>query len=224
MNVFDIKKVTRSDGEIEYSHPSYGMIQVMRTTGCERGLFGQTLPSQSTMNINVSNASVKQDLGKNWYHEHRTIISVEMSAIQYAEMISSPNTQGVPCTIRHTESLGSIEYSPLETEVAYTESALEGSISSLKNRAQKMEAEIQQILKGQLKKADKEELSTKIMKLCQDIVSNIPFYERQMQKSVNRMKAEAKTDIDAMLLHAVTEAGYEAIQTGDRVLRIGSDK
>ncbi|MFM9815939.1 hypothetical protein ACKI16_46630, partial [Streptomyces scabiei] len=85
-------------------------------TNRKEQLFGSNTNSNSIISIKISNAEVRQDLGRNWYYDTNVITEINMTTIQYAEMISSPNTSGVPCTIKRTEKLGLIKYKPIDTE------------------------------------------------------------------------------------------------------------
>ena len=89
------------DGGFQYSHPCFGMIRISRQSGGDgRKLFGSEIETNNTIAITISEANVTQDLGRNWYYDHTILTEISMSPVQYAELISNPNTQGSPCTIK----------------------------------------------------------------------------------------------------------------------------
>ena len=96
------------DEEVE-AHPCYGMISVHRQTGGHTKLFGSPLDSHpSTIAITIREAERHHNLSSDWFFARKPIIEIDLSPMQYAEMITTPNVgSGVPCTIRyrHTEGL-----------------------------------------------------------------------------------------------------------------------
>ena len=78
-------------------HESYGLVGVSRISGSDRNLFGSSIRHKNTMMLRVKRANKERHLNRDWYHANETIVEVEMSPVQYAEMISSPNVgEGIP--------------------------------------------------------------------------------------------------------------------------------
>ena len=112
-----IKPASHGDG-LTYSHESYGMISISRQTGGrELPLFGSEIGSNNTMSIKIEKADVTQNLGTNWYYGHELVCEVLMSPVQYAEMISNPNTPGIPCTIKYSQQHGQIKYRGIDITI-----------------------------------------------------------------------------------------------------------
>lgn len=224
----DIKKTTKDEsdplGGSEYSHPSYGMISVSRATGGSGSLFGSEIKNSNFMQIEISEASVRQDLGRNWYHSTNSIVEVNMSPVQYAELITCPNTSGVPCTITRRHDTGSINYKPIDTVTQHVESVVEEKLSSLKGDCKDVFEKVTEILSQKtIKKADKEEIESLVRRLVADINSNIPFYEESVKESIDKAKVEAKAEIECYVQHAINKAGIKAINDGGFKVLIGDD-
>ena len=209
-----------SDGGLKYTHPSYGMIGVFRYQGGKGEFFGSDLKHDGGIRIEISQAGVTQDLGRNWYYDNETIVEVNMSAIQYAEMISSPNTQGVPCTIKYDKEHGHIQYAPPMSKEMYVESKIKEKSHEAQESARNLAKQVEELLKGKITAADRDEVIKLVRSLSSSLNSTLPFYLESLEKEVDRVKMEAKADVQAMLLHEVTKVGYESIQVGDKVFKL----
>ena len=211
----EVKKEVEDNGDVSYKHPSYGMIRVSRQSGGDgEPLFGSEVGSSSRMSISISEGVVTQHLGRNWYQDRKTITEVVMSPIQYAEMITNPNTQGMPCTIKYTRELGPIKYNSINTQTQYVESKIEEKVTNLKKETSTIQRDVKEILsqKGTLKKADKDSIQRLVRKLTDSVTDALPYYEECLKESIDRMKAEARTEIDGYLTHAITQTGLKALQ------------
>lgn len=207
---------------ITHEHPCFGMIHVSRRYGRTEDLFGCEVAHENVMCIGISSAQVTQDLGKNWYYAKDTIAEVEMSGVQYAEMISNPNTQGVPCTIRYRADKGYIRSKGIDTVTQHAESETEKRVEELKQKARTTVTEIDELLnkKGALKKEDKEKIKSLVSFFSRELVSNIPFYEDQVKKSIGKAKIEAMTDIEQRMAHIVSRTGLEVLRNPEVVNKL----
>ena len=214
-----IKSVAgRSGGqqEVSHTHPSFGLISVTRATHRSKvELFGAEIEHGSTINIEVRQAEVGQSLGRNWYHARETISSVEMSSIQYAEMISNPNSgSGVPCTIRKTQTADRIVSRHIDSTTTYVQSAIERKVSDLQRKAKTIVADVTEILgKKSILKSDREAIKNLIGRLSQEMSSNLPYYEECALESIDKAKLEAKAEIEGYVSHAISRAGIKSLNS-----------
>lgn len=203
------------DDDYKYSHPSYGMISVSRYTGGGGDpMFGSEVESNGGIRIAIHEANVEQSLGRNWYHSNKLITEIRMTPVQYAEMISNPNTQGVPCTVAFTQDLGHIEYKGINTVTEHVESKIDSKVTELKSRISTIDKQVSDILtqKGTLKKADKDQIRSLVSKMVVDLCSNMEFYEKSLKESIDRTKMEAKTEIESYLTNAIARIGAKALE------------
>ena len=210
-----VEEASRHDGDSVYIHPSYGMIGVSRRSGNSGvPLFGAKTPSDASIVIKISEGEETQTLGKNWYSSRKTLTSVEMTPVQYAELITNPNCSGVPCTIKYTSDKGHIKYRPHATEVEYLEVKINEELNNLKTNLAKKKTRVKEILsqKGALKKADKDELMALMNNIDVDMQSNIPFYKQCMAESVERMVVEAKCDVESMTMNVQNRLGKALLE------------
>jgi hypothetical protein len=215
-------------GSLVYTHPSYGMVSISRGTCSGEGehLFGAKHPSSSVISLTISKASNTQNLGSNWYYDYETVTKVQMTPVQYAELISNPNTQGVPCTIRYNDSEGHIKYRPHPTELDYIETKIKSGLDELDSKLETKKSRAKEILsrKGSLKKVDKEELLKILINMDSEIQSNIPFYKEQMKKSLDKMVMEANSDIESLVSSVQTKLGKAVLDKPETLRLLLSDK
>lgn len=209
-----VREADRREGDSVYSHPSYGMIKVVRGTGRGMQLFGAKTPSDAVISITISEAQETQTLGQNWYYAYKDLTKVELTPVQYAELITNPNTEGVPCTIKYTHDKGTIKYKPHATEIEYLEVKIQTELDELKVNLSKKKSRVKEILsqKGALKKADKDELMSLMINIDTDMQSNIPFYKKCMEESVERMVVEAKCDVESMTMNVQNRLGKHLLE------------
>lgn len=212
--------------DVKYSHPSYGMARLSRLSGNFSELFGSEVDNSSAMCLTIGNASLTQDLGDNWYFKENTIVEAYLSPIQYSELISNPNTEGVPCTLRYVKGVGHIIYKPHATQVDYSLQKVKDLADGLQNNIKKSKERATEILsqKGGLKKADKEELMKLISSMDRKLSDGIPFYTKQVKDNAERMVAEAKTDAEALVTNIHNKIGSKILERPDIIQLLVEDK
>ena len=210
-----------NDGAIEHSHPSFGMINVVRSQGGKKRMFGTETECHSTIRISIGEATVTQKLGRNWYYCNNSLVEVEMSPIQYAEMISNPNTCGQPCTITRTREKGNIVHRGIDTVTEFAEKQVDASLQNTKRINDSVIGEIKQIFeKKSIGKGDRQEVINLVNTLVKSISSDLPFYEKSVKEGIERTKAEAHAEIENFIAHVVTRAGLDSIQNGVDLLQL----
>jgi hypothetical protein len=81
--------------------PHMAMVSLHRITG-QKNLFGVDWPQGHFIRLEVHEGSVERDLSTDWYHEGRIVLSLDMSEVQFARLITSLNVGGgVPATFAY---------------------------------------------------------------------------------------------------------------------------
>jgi len=90
-----------SETEQKILHPSFGMISISRGSSSESmNLFGSSIRQRSFIQIEIHKASLRRNLHNDFiFPEGIPIISIYLSPSQFADAITSLNTEGTPCTI-----------------------------------------------------------------------------------------------------------------------------
>jgi hypothetical protein len=200
------------------THPSYGMLGFYRTQGGgKRRLFGSAIRDHhSTIHMRLSRGEVQHGLSRDWYYgESQSIIEVELSAHQFAELLTSMNVgSGVPCTIRRVDGKR-IEDPPFrEVEAEQISIAFQKNLEEKTAGFIKHLREIQQKLMapGPMKATEKKELASVLASIQQEFQSNIPFAVTSYEEAADRIKSSAKAEVDAFLTQVIQKAGLKTLQ------------
>lgn len=200
-----------------YSHPSYGQAHFSRVSG-ERGkLYGSKTDSSNTIELTISTSKCRQDLGRYWYYDEDQIVQVIFTQTQFAELLTNMNASGVPCTISYREALGSIEFAEMPRELEYIKEEIQRKKDTQKDELAALQKEANELLTkaGTLTKADKERL-IRINQLIVNLSSSsLPFYAKSAEEIIENATQEAKAEIEAFNLHAVTTLGLKALKDID---------
>lgn len=208
--------MTKRDDEIVEKHPSYATILIHRTHGGgRRRLFGSPITDhQHTIRISISAAERIHNLGYDRYHgEIRPITQVEMSAAQFAEMITTTNGGGVPCTLRIREGVR-VEDPPddvkVEADLVREKFAadVKAAMAELRPAVEAVEAILE---KKSLTNADRKAAHAALGQFTRLISSTAPFMLDQFEEATQRITTTAKTEVDAFMTSVIVAAGLQAL-------------
>ena len=211
--------VTPKDDKFEREHPSYGLIRISRVTGGPgaKSLFGSPLAHHyGTIRLSIGSAKWIHDLHHDRYHgdfrgEH---IEIEMSAAQFADMITSLNMgSGTPCTIRDLMGVTVPPPPDHATEAEHIRDNFEGSLDKYKATARKYRGKIEE-LTSKLSTKARDEVRVAIDVIEDQLAANVPFVVKQFQEATTRITSAAKAEVDAFVTGVVRAAGLEAIAGG----------
>jgi len=204
--------------EKEEKHESYATMGFSRVQCSENmQLFGSDLGHATLIKMEVSHASKKRGLNRNWYHAKDKIIELYMSQNQFSEMITSLNIgDGIPVTLQMTERDGRISQPKTESISRLHETEFKDQMKAVGDSARHMMDNTKKLFAGTgvLKKADRESIIKSIERVVQEIESNMPYVENCFKKSMDDVVTDAKATIEAFYQSRVTDAGLKALQNG----------
>lgn len=208
----------RDDEDVE-EHPSFGVIGFSRVTHSlgRNLLFGSHLDCHhETIVMRVKMAERSHHLSHDWIHGHRELIEVEMSPMQFAQLLTTINFgDGVPCTIRFLTGKGRIDPVPEEhlpeqvkiLEGVKTEAHdLVGSMDDRRKRLQEL------LSKKSINKGDREEIATLSEGLFRWFEDCIPFAVESFEESVEKVVTAAKAQVEEFTLATLVKAGMEKLR------------
>lgn len=194
-------------------HKSYGMIDISRTQGKDRILFGSSIKHHNTIRIRISPGELKRHLNTDWYHAIGIpYIEVELSQTQFAEAITNMNTGGTPCTIKQVggEYVGECDY---ENKKEIIENEFLGHINKLYEKMDRLTENAEKILKGSKapRKGEKQDILNAISNLKMEVNSNLPFIEKMFKEQMEKTIHEAKGEIEAYWMKKIHDLGLEGL-------------
>lgn len=201
----------------ETQHPSFGQISLHRITG-HRTLYGVDFPQGHFMELKISKSSHHRSVSNDWYCENEMIIAVAMSETQWAQLLCSPNTTGVPCTLADTnfpgEGYRSIK--PVEHDTGaqgdlhkneFKETAKD-AIQAVKEARQKVEV---MLSKPSVGKTELRSVFELLRKAEQEAVANLPFVIEQAGEAIEKAKMSAMGEVAAYIGVRLQQLGSEAL-------------
>jgi hypothetical protein len=207
------------DDEFEREHPSYGNVTISRISGGTGAirLFGSPLATHyGTIRLTIGGATWRHGLHHDSYYgsvrgEH---VEIEMSAAQFADMITSLNIGGgTPCTIRHLAGVQIPNPPDYATEAEHIRDNFEGSLDKYKAKARTYRKRIEELTSKLATKA-REEIRIALDVIEDQLSSNVPFVVKQFQEATTRITSAAKAEVDAFVTGVVRAAGLDAIAKG----------
>jgi hypothetical protein len=200
------------------THESYGIISISRVSSQPPvNLFGSSIRHGHYITLKISTARKRRDFQKDRYNSVERLIEVDLSATQFANVITSFNVgDGVPCTLNyvkgdkgyHREKCPEINFKQQATK------ELKEEMADLGKRLDNLKKDSVEILngKGAIKVADRKKLLEDLRMIDQEIRSNIPYVHECFNESVETTITEAKGEIDATFQTIRERLGDSAIK------------
>lgn len=208
-------------GEKVEEHPAFGQIGIYHSFhgGGGRGdvLYGSNLPAHDrsvTIRLLTSERRTAS-WGNVRYHGHRTLAEVSMSAAQFAEFITTPNTgSGTPCTIRYINgaAVPEIDAESMKSEVVSITENFRRSQEQVNADLTALISSLIPALKGKLKAAERDDLIKTAERALREQVANQPFALHCFTESAEGVAASAKAEVDAFFTHAIHQLGLKALK------------
>jgi hypothetical protein len=210
--------------------PAFGQIDVHRISG-SINLFGVDYPQDHFIRLSVHTAHLNRNAGTDRVLSDTQLISIDMSEVQWARLIASPNTSGVSCTLSR--------YFDPETGDFLTPKLPDRHVADaqtfkdeVKDRAKKAmvdveaaRARIAELLSGgPLRKGDLQEVLELLESGNRQFVANLPYIVERAGETIDEATENAKTEVGAFVDFAMLKLGERVL--GDKVrdaLAAGAD-
>lgn len=196
-------------------HESFGIAGFSRSTtgGDGVSLFGSSIKHGNTITFIVRHAEVTRNLEQDWYNSssRQPIIEIEMSQSQFAEMITSMNMgEGIPVTIRKVDGKR-MEACPHESKVQQHSNEFKQRMKEFSERLNKYGKELYSLIEKRI--PQKEQIIAKniVDQIVQEVESNIPFYEKQFVRQMEKTQTEAKAEVEAFVTRKIHSAGLSSL-------------
>lgn len=209
----NIEEEKKSNDDVYFEHPSFGMIGFSRVSGGDGTLFGSSIKHNDKIMMQIKHAKQHRTLHHDYYHGKGTIIEIEMSYSQFAECITSLNTgSGVPCTLRFTEQAGNI---PM---IANPEMKRDQIVKEFQDTIAKAMEQTQAQIKAIQDTLDtgktfgvktRKEIIKNLEMVQNNIGTNLDFCMKQFNEQMDKTIVEAKGEIETFCqnkLNAIAQA------------------
>lgn len=195
------------------NHPSYGMISVSKVNSNGTVLFGSRIKHEHYIKLEIYTAEKQKNEYSEYYFPRDLLISIDLSSVQFANLLVESNTVGVPCTLDFVVDQGRIDreedLKPIKKEL---EEDVKINIEKLKEKTRKLSKIIQHDFKGQIKKAKKEEIRDLVIQIENGINSNLDFLFSQHIKKLESVGSEIISEAEARISSMVQSTGIKTLR------------
>lgn len=216
------------DQEEIIEHESFGMIKINRRQG-EEPLFGVDYNTGHSISIEIGTGQLRRSKYRDHFCEREIIAKVLMSEVQFSRLITSPNTNGVPCTIKYacTENFKKMEDPP---EHAVTEEKMHEDVKGVARRVSAnmdhLRKRLEELATGKAPtKAELKDLAHLAQQTQQAVESDMPYLTARQAEKVDQMVHASKAEIEAHIHHQLAELGKaalgEQIKKGGVTIKLG---
>jgi hypothetical protein len=197
-----------------YEHPSFGMLRFSRINGRSGYLFGSEIQADNYVQLELSNGEMKRDLTDDNFYAKKNLFRVKMSPNQFAELITTLNYgSGVPCTIEYIGNDIIEQCDTIKSRKTQTQEQFKQRLADFMVEMNHQYSDVQKIISsGNISKKNEKKLTCFYEKVQQEIKSNIPFFLRCFQESMDKVVLDAKTEIDAAIKHKIVSAGIKTLE------------
>lgn len=200
------------------THPGFAVVRASRVSG-HMDLFGSHVNHQHFISLEISPATMDRN-GYNQFIHGSAIpyIRVSMTEAQWASMIGSMNHgSGVPCTLDHiadhaVKHRRDVPLLPPQEDPA-TRINQQAEEMLARQEATTAEAANELLaLMAKLPKKTQEEARRALGRITSYAKENRDFQRKCLRETGENLVAEAKTEIEATLTHALHGLGLKSVQ------------
>lgn len=204
-------------------HPSFAMISASRVSG-RSDLFGVDYPQEHYVTLTISRGKLERSLGHDWFYQGEPQIEVAMSEVQWARMLSSMNTTGVPCTLTRERVDGKLVGVPRPPPHMADAEKMKDDVREQGDKIAAAFTEAQKIIDEMLaggppKKGDLQRAKAELRAASAMLTSALPFYVDQAKEAVQKSVEHGKGEVSAFVAHTLQELGREVL--GEKVRQGG---
>ena len=207
-------------------HESFCMVQFSRCSCTPpKNLYGSNIKHSSLIRLQIKPSYKERDLNDTWYYtKGDTIIDIDFSEMQFAQLISSLNMgSGIPGTMVYLNG-NQLQTPPIEStrDLFNTEfktkcrEILDNIRTTLDSASEFL------TLKRPMKAKERDDLLALLYKIEQELLSNFPYVEKQFEESMEKTVAYAKSEIEAFLTKSINNMGIQKISEGLKVNQLES--
>lgn len=198
-------------------HPSYGCIRLNHVQGGDDRVFMSSLRHQNRIRLTISGARHMRSLNNDWHmSSNMSLVEVEMSEQQFAQMICSFNTSsGSPCTIKRVGA--EMREAPpvqLRSERHYDEA--KAAAKEALDELASLQTDLDDIV-AKLPKAKQEAVRARVGKARRLIGDHMPWIVQMMHEHMDKVVGAAKHEIQAEIGRRLAGAGLQLEDGGEAV-------
>lgn len=205
------------DADGDEQHPAFGLVSVHRITSSPgEVLFQSDVRHVEYVRMEVHEADRKRDLKHDWVHPKRLVCEISLSMTQFASMVASGGTSGVPCTI---ESVNGGDHGTGQRPGLNPESRLAITTEEVKAAAAKAYGNIMDAFfaleealttTGAGSAAAKKTALRSLRSAIANAAPNVEYATKTLDEHAEAVVEKSRADIEAMVNRMAERAGIPA--------------
>jgi hypothetical protein len=204
-----------------HRHESFGQISFSRVCGRGVNFYGSELPQDNYITMEVKYSEINRELTQDRYYAFGVpIIKIRLSSGQFAEMITSMNQgSGVPCTIERLSGQKVQDLPIQESRKEFVHRKFDDRMKEFADKIRANQKNAKEIVKKKtLSKQDIFDLTYQLEWLTTEVESNIPFFAKCFQETMDEVVYEAKLEVENAIQHKISTLGLTALQEQNKLL------
>lgn len=195
------------DDDKREMHPSYAVATFHRHSGTSNeGLFLGGKNPRETLSLRIHSAEHIHSPYQDHAHPDRLLLEVEMTQLQFAQLLSGMNGEGAPVTLRWFEGKRIESKEPSDPRDAMIES-VQDRFKTLREEINGLRETAGVLDQSSIKKGEREALQREIDAVASDLENNLPYMLDCFMETVDKMVAQAKCEIDAYRARTLAAQG-----------------
>lgn len=203
-----------------HTHESFGQISFTRTVGGNTNFYGSELPQDHYISLEIHHSEIERELTQDRYYNKGQILRLRMSSGQFSELITSMNSgTGIPCTIERLQGKKIESIPVLESRKDFVHRKFEDRMKEFAVKLKTKQDRVKELSnKKTLSKEDQKELNWTVEWITQEVTSNIPFFAKCFQETMDDVVFEAKLEVENAIQHKISVLGLNALHEENRML------
>lgn len=180
------------------THPAFGVCRIRRVTANPgKTLFQSDLLHREYIQVTVYEAVRKRELSSDWVHSTKVLMEFSVSLAQFASLIASAGTEGVPVTLDWRNG----DLPELPHEPRLQESAKEVRAAADKAFAGIQEAEkaYEEALERKAPAAERRKLLSDLRSAIGNASDNVEYAGRKLAEHAEDVVERSRADVEAMV-------------------------
>lgn len=185
------------------SHESWLLIRANHVSSMPGArLFDSEIAHQRYIQVSVARCTRKRSLNRDWLHDTKVLIQIDMSEAQWGAFVSSFGSSGVPATLSWFDGAQ-------VPGVAEQDSRLGKSHEEVRGAAEKATAKVvaaqQAVNEAFERNAGKKEMRDLLRALSHatgNLPSNMEFAAKSLTEHVENVVTKARSDLEGMVIRA----------------------
>lgn len=205
----------------QFKHESFGQISFSRVQSRGTNFYGSELPQDQYITMEVKRSEIIRELTQDRYYNFGIpLIKIRLTSGQFSEMITSMNQgSGVPCTIEYIDNKKMQELPIQESRKEFVHRKFEDRMKEFANKIRENQKRAKDIVKKKtLSKQDVFDLNLQLEWLTSEVESNIPFFAKCFQETMDEVVYEAKLEVENAIQHKISTLGLSALHEQNKLI------